>query len=163
MFGDFWKHLKLSSFHENVDLIWQEGRCEDWSLQNEIYVVLEVAIHNFPLPRGLQVINTASSLSFAVFSWSTACISSSPLWKTYMWAPVFHSLSNFLSYHLRITSNLYSSFPFHIQQHIYTGDSSFPLSHLLSIHTPIHCLLPRPPFHSTLLPLFCSVCFASAQ
>lgn len=52
---------------------------------------------------------------------------------------------------------------------IYAGESAFPLSQLLSIHThthtPIHCLLPLPPAPpiSFSLPLSCSVCFASAQ
>lgn len=59
-----------------------------------------------------------------------------------------------------------SILPFPIQLRIYTGESSFPLSHLLSIHTPIHCLTLSPPSRPTHLLfspslLLCVFCFGA--
>lgn len=88
-----------------------EGLCRDQyqPLKNKIFFVYMVVIYKYPLPCGLQIINTASSLSFAIFSWFTACISSSPPRIIYMCASICQGLSSYLSYHLRTASNLYSS------------------------------------------------------
>lgn len=126
-----------------------------------------VVIYKLPLPYGLQVINTVSSLSFAIFSWSTACISSSPLRIIYMCAPICQGLSSYLSYHLRTISNLYPSSLFlsssiSIQVNSpFLFPTSFLFTHTYPLFSPPPFLSPHPSPFLSLFFLLCVFCFGA--
>lgn len=127
---------------------------------------LEVVIYKISHPCGLRAISSISALSFGIFSWLSACIHSSPPRIGYMYSPLCRGFSSYLLNHLR-TAYIYIHLPFPNPPCMYTGESSFPLSHLLSTHTPILCLPTHPPSLAAVPHPFrllsLSVCFASAQ
>lgn len=152
-------HL-LKCWHLTCIYEWRPQQSSAWVLLAYIFFVFKVVIYKFfSFSCGLQVINTVSSFICHIL----------------MVRSMYELVSSedvrcYLSGFLQLSHTTYAppisisilSFPIH--QCIYTGESSFPLSHLLSIHTHLSTIFspfpPAPPFS---LPFSCSVCFASAQ